>query len=164
MSSSHQHPITWKPSHDGKRLIGHMILKKNLSDESGSGSSAAILGLKVIGGRMTESGTVGAIIEKIKKGSIADTVGRLRAFDEVLEWNGRSLRHKTYEEVYDIIAESKQEPQVELIVSRPIRRPAGLPATVYQSEPSIFEPRSRISRRFTDVDIPVGYDKQRKYN
>uniref|UniRef100_T1L2L6 Regulating synaptic membrane exocytosis protein 2 n=3 Tax=Tetranychus urticae TaxID=32264 RepID=T1L2L6_TETUR len=141
-----------------------MILKKNLSDEPGSGSSAAILGLKVIGGRITEAGTVGAIIEKVKKGSIADTVGRLRAGDEVLEWNGRSLRHKTYEEVYDIIAESKQEPQVELIVSRPIRRPAGLPATVYQSEPSrsTFEPRSRISRRFTDVDLPIDphYDKQ----
>lgn len=144
-----------------------MILKKNLSDEPGSGSSAAILGLKVIGGRITESGTVGAIIEKVKKGSIADTVGRLRAGDEVLEWNGRSLRHKTYEEVYDIIAESKQEPQVELIVSRPIRRSAGLPTNVYQSEPSrsTFEQRSRIARRFTDVDLPIDphCDKQRKY-
>lgn len=38
--------------------------------------------------------------------------------DEVLEWNGRVLQGKTYEEVYDIIAESRHEPQVELIVSR----------------------------------------------
>lgn len=40
--------------------------------------------------------------------------------DEVLEWNGRSLEGKSFQEVSDIIAESKHEPQVELIVSRPI--------------------------------------------
>ena len=40
------------------------------------------------------------------------------AGDEVIEWNGRSLQGKSFQEVYDIIAESKQEPQVELIVSR----------------------------------------------
>ncbi|RWS30277.1 regulating synaptic membrane exocytosis protein 2-like protein [Leptotrombidium deliense] len=148
------HPITWKPSHDGSKLIGHMILKKNLSEEAGSGSSAAILGLKVIGGRITESGRLGAVIEKVKKGSIADNVGRLRPGDEVMEWNGRSLQGKTYEEVYDIIAESKQEPQVELIVSRPIRKTA-LPAEasrVFQEEQ--FMSRTRISRRHTDVNIP----------
>jgi hypothetical protein len=38
--------------------------------------------------------------------------------DEVIEWNGRSLQGKSFQEVYDIIAESKQEPQVELIVTR----------------------------------------------
>ena len=41
--------------------------------------------------------------------------------DEVVEWNGRSLQGKTFEEVYDIIFESKQESQVELIVQRPLR-------------------------------------------
>lgn len=38
--------------------------------------------------------------------------------DEVIEWNGRSLRGATFEEVCDIVLESKQEPQVELIVHR----------------------------------------------
>lgn len=38
--------------------------------------------------------------------------------DEVVEWNGRSLREATFEEVYDIIFETKHEPQVELIVHR----------------------------------------------
>lgn len=46
---------------------------------------------------------------------IPDTVG-----DEVLEWNGRLLQGATFEEVYNIILESKPEPQVELVVSRPI--------------------------------------------
>ena len=69
---------------------------------------------------MTDRGYLGAFITKVKKGSIADTVGHLRPGDEVLEWNGRSLQEKTFEEVYDIIFESKQEAQVELIVQRPI--------------------------------------------
>lgn len=41
--------------------------------------------------------------------------------DEVLEWNGRSLQQKSYQDVHDIIAESKQEPQVELMVLRKIQ-------------------------------------------
>ena len=46
---------------------------------------------------------------------IPDTVG-----DEVLEWSGRLLQGATFEDVYNIILESKPEPQVELVVSRPI--------------------------------------------
>lgn len=69
-----------------------------------------------------------------------------------MEWNGRSLTEKTYEEVYDIIAESKQEAQVELIVSRPIRRaPLAAPINPNQTQ---FSSTIRISRRHTDVNIP----------
>ncbi|CAL4231048.1 unnamed protein product, partial [Meganyctiphanes norvegica] len=112
------HPVSWAPSGDGTRLVGHMILNKYCKGEVGPASSAAILGLKVTGGKILDSGRIGATIEKVKKGSIADTVGHLRPGDEVIEWNGRSLQGKTFEEVYDIIAESRQEPQVELMVSR----------------------------------------------
>lgn len=56
--------------------------------------------------------------------------------DEVIKWNGRSLQGKSFREVYDIIAESRQEPQVELVVSRnlssttgPVTMPAGLTPT-----------------------------------
>lgn len=117
------HPVTWKVSNDGTILIGHMILKKSFRSEPFVGSSAAILGLRVVGGQITEAGTIGAVIEKVKKGSIADTVGKLRPGDEVLEWNGRSLQGLTFEEVYDIIAESRHDPQVELIVCRVNIRP-----------------------------------------
>lgn len=48
------------------------------------------------------------------------------AGDEVLEWNNRSLIGKTYDEVHDVIAESRHEPQVELRVSRTITSSAGL--------------------------------------
>ena len=48
--------------------------------------------------------------------------------DEVLEWNSRSLVGKSYDEVHDVIAESRHEPQVELRVSRAVHpgaNPAG---------------------------------------
>lgn len=107
--------------------------------------------LQVVGGKMTESGRLCAFITKVKRGSLADTVGRLRpgepagpptratvcsqedagvsgphrrsAFsgDQVLEWNGRVLQGATFNEVYNIILDSKAEPQVELVVSRQIR-------------------------------------------
>ena len=113
------HPVSWQPSSDRTRTIGHMILKKSGIGGSGANGSA-LLGLKVVGGKLLPNKRYGAIIEKVKKGSIADTVGHLLPGDEVLEWNGRSLQSKSYEEVHDIIAESRQEEQVELIVSRPI--------------------------------------------
>ena len=40
-------------------------------------STATILGLKVVGGKLMPDGRYGAIVEKVKKGSVADTVGRL---------------------------------------------------------------------------------------
>lgn len=42
------------------------------------------------------------------------------AGDQVLEWNGKLLQGATFKEVYNIILDSKPEPQVELVVSRPI--------------------------------------------
>lgn len=35
--------------------------------------------LQVVGGKMTETGRLGAFITKVKKGSLADVVGHLRA-------------------------------------------------------------------------------------
>ncbi|MBN3308445.1 RIMS2 protein, partial [Amia calva] len=115
------HPVTWQPSKDGDRLIGRILLNKRLKDGSVPRDSGALLGLKVVGGKMTESGRLCAFITKVKKGSLADTVGHLRPGDQVLEWNGRHLQGATFKEVYNIILESKPEPQVELVVSRPVK-------------------------------------------
>lgn len=57
-------------------MIGHMILRRNSRETSGS--SAAILGLKIVGGRILDNGIKGAVIEKVKKGSIADIEGQLK--------------------------------------------------------------------------------------
>ncbi|KAM8809424.1 regulating synaptic membrane exocytosis protein 1 isoform 3-T3 [Eudromia elegans] len=133
------HPVTWQPSKEGDRLIGRVVLNKRTTMPKESG---ALLGLKVVGGKMTELGRLGAFITKVKKGSLADVVGHLRAGDEVLEWNGKPLPGATNEEVYNIILESKSEPQVEIIVSRPIGDIPRIPESSHpplESSSSSFE-------------------------
>ncbi|XP_059827263.1 regulating synaptic membrane exocytosis protein 2 isoform X12 [Hypanus sabinus] len=156
-SHSEKHPVTWQPSKDGERLIGRILLNKRLKDGTVPRDSGALLGLKVVGGKMTESGRLCAFITKVKKGSLADTVGHLRAGDEVLEWNGRSLQGATFEEVYNIIFESKPEPQVELLVSRPIGDIPRIPDSTHgqlESSSSSFESQ-KMERPSISVTSPM---------
>ncbi|KAL7877850.1 hypothetical protein SRHO_G00044930 [Serrasalmus rhombeus] len=120
------HPVTWQPSKEGDHLIGRITLSKRTAMPKEAG---ALLGLKVVGGKITETGRLGAFITKVKKGSLADVVGHLRAGDEVLQWNGKSLPGLTKKEVYNIILDSQMEPQVELVVSRPIGDIPRIPET-----------------------------------
>ncbi|KAM3727295.1 Rab-3-interacting molecule unc-10 [Dirofilaria immitis] len=112
------HPVTWQPSADQHRMIGHMILQK-------ANGTHGDLGLKVVGGRRSDTGRLGAFITRVKPGSVADTVGRLRRGDEVLEWNGHQLQNATFDQVYDIINSSRNDTQIELIVSRSMSAPGG---------------------------------------
>ncbi|XP_068382027.1 regulating synaptic membrane exocytosis protein 2 isoform X30 [Eschrichtius robustus] len=156
-SHSDKHPVTWQPSKDGDRLIGRILLNKRLKDGSVPRDSGAMLGLKVVGGKMTESGRLCAFITKVKKGSLADTVGHLRPGDEVLEWNGRLLQGATFEEVYNIILESKPEPQVELVVSRPIGDIPRIPDSTHaqlESSSSSFESQ-KLDRPSISVTSPM---------
>uniref|UniRef100_A0A8C1HZX0 Regulating synaptic membrane exocytosis 2 n=1 Tax=Cyprinus carpio carpio TaxID=630221 RepID=A0A8C1HZX0_CYPCA len=141
-SSMSMHPVTWQPSKDGERLIGRVVLNKRMKDGTVPRDTGALLGLKVVGGKMTESGRLCAFITKVKRGSLADTVGHLRPGDQVLEWNGRVLQGATFKEVYNIILESKPEPQVELVVSRPIGDVPRIPESTHgqlESSSSSFE-------------------------
>ena len=79
-----QHPVSWVPNADGSRMVGHMVLFKSLAKDNlgttgtgSSSSSATILGLKVVGGTLLSNGRIGAVIEKVKKGSVADDIGHL---------------------------------------------------------------------------------------
>ncbi|XP_030073570.1 regulating synaptic membrane exocytosis protein 2 isoform X14 [Microcaecilia unicolor] len=151
------HPVTWQPSKDGNRLIGRILLNKRLKDGSVPRDSGTMLGLKVVGGKMTESGRLCAFITKVKKGSLADTVGHLRPGDEVLEWNGRLLQGATFEDVYNIILESKPEPQVELVVSRPIGDIPRIPDSTHaqlESSSSSFESQ-KMDRPSISVTSPM---------
>lgn len=50
----------------------------------------------------------------------------------MLEWNGYGLQGRTFEEVYDIICESRADHEVEIVVSRPISdvgRPSSIGAS-----------------------------------
>ncbi|KAG1670077.1 Regulating synaptic membrane exocytosis protein 2 [Nymphon striatum] len=117
MQKFFSNPCTWKPSSDGTKYTGYLTLKKTIKEGIGT-SDPAILGLKVAGGKYLLNGKIGAIIEKVKKGSIADTVGQLKPGDEILQWNKQSLQGRSIKDVSDIIADTKQDAEVELIVSR----------------------------------------------
>ncbi|KAJ3610171.1 hypothetical protein NHX12_022265, partial [Muraenolepis orangiensis] len=152
------HPVTWQPSKEGDHLIGRITLSKRsaaMPKEAG-----ALLGLKVVGGRVTESGRLGAFITKVKKGSLADVVGHLRAGDEVLQWNGKLLPGATMKEVYNIILESQAEPQVELVVSRPIGDIPRIPDTSHppleSTGSSSFESQ-KMDR--PSISVKLWYDK-----
>ncbi|KAM4736211.1 regulating synaptic membrane exocytosis protein 2 isoform 20-T20 [Anableps anableps] len=156
-SHSEKHPVTWQPSKDGDRLIGRIFLNKRMKDGSVPRDSGALLGLKVVGGKMTESGRLCAFITKVRKGSLADTVGHLRPGDQVLEWNGRILQGATFKEVYNIILESKPEPQVELVVSRPIGDIPRIPDSTHaqlESSSSSFESQ-KMDRPSISVTSPM---------
>ncbi|XP_038131060.1 regulating synaptic membrane exocytosis protein 2 isoform X23 [Cyprinodon tularosa] len=156
-SHSEKHPVTWQPSKDGDRLIGRILLNKRMKDGSVPRDSGALLGLKVVGGKMTESGRLCAFITKVRKGSLADTVGHLRPGDQVLEWNGRILQGATFKEVYNIILESKPEPQVELVVSRPIGDVPRIPDSTHaqlESSSSSFESQ-KMDRPSISVTSPM---------
>ncbi|XP_037532368.1 regulating synaptic membrane exocytosis protein 2 [Nematolebias whitei] len=156
-SHSEKHPVTWQPSKDGDRLIGRILLNKRMKDGSVPRDSGALLGLKVVGGKMTGSGRLCAFITKVRKGSLADTVGHLRPGDQVLEWNGRLLQGATFKEVYNIILESKPEPQVELVVSRPIGDIPRIPDSTHgqlESSSSSFESQ-KMDRPSISVTSPM---------
>ncbi|XP_075952704.1 regulating synaptic membrane exocytosis protein 2 isoform X2 [Anarhichas minor] len=156
-SHSEKHPVTWQPSKDGDRLIGRILLNKRMKDGSVPRDSGALLGLKVVGGKMTESGRLCAFITKVRKGSLADTVGHLRPGDQVLEWNGKLLQGATFKEVYNIILESKPEPQVELVVSRPIGDIPRIPDSTHaqlESSSSSFESQ-KMDRPSISVTSPM---------
>ncbi|XP_067365817.1 regulating synaptic membrane exocytosis protein 2 isoform X43 [Channa argus] len=156
-SHSEKHPVTWQPSKDGDRLIGRILLNKRMKDGSVPRDSGALLGLKVVGGKMMESGRLCAFITKVRKGSLADTVGHLRPGDQVLEWNGKLLQGATFKEVYNIILESKPEPQVELVVSRPIGDIPRIPDSTHaqlESSSSSFESQ-KMDRPSISVTSPM---------
>ncbi|XP_052475122.1 regulating synaptic membrane exocytosis protein 2-like isoform X16 [Carassius gibelio] len=158
-SSMSLHPVTWQPSKDGDRLIGRILLNKRMKDGSVPRDSGALLGLKVVGGKMTESGRLCAFITKVRRGSLAETVGHLRQGDQVLEWNGRKLQGATFKEVYNIILESKPEPQVELVVSRPIGDIPRIPESTHsqlESSSSSFESQ-KMERPSISITSPMSH-------
>ncbi|XP_055680238.1 regulating synaptic membrane exocytosis protein 2 isoform X6 [Lutzomyia longipalpis] len=150
-----KNPVSWQVSADGTRMIGHMILRKSVD-------GADVLGLKVAGGVPLAGGGRGAIIDQVKRGSIADQEGHIKPGDEVIEWNGRTLPGKTAQEVYDIVFEGRHDPQVELIVSRVIAanrqaaqaswRQSHSPVRTHQSE--IYDRRDKPSVLVTSPGSP----------
>ncbi|XP_065322892.1 regulating synaptic membrane exocytosis protein 2-like isoform X3 [Gordionus sp. m RMFG-2023] len=129
--NNNMHSVEWMPSPNGTEMLGRIILYKPITTSSyeATGTNKVLnnlLGLKIIGGQEVPSylpsarWRKSAIVDKVKRGSLADTVARLRPGDEIISWNGHLLRDKSYEEVSQIISKSKQEFKVTFLVSRPI--------------------------------------------
>jgi len=70
--------VSWKPSTDQRKLIGHLLLNR-LVPATSTCSNMLDFGLKVVGCRDPMSGKLGAFVTRVRPGSIADTVGQLRA-------------------------------------------------------------------------------------
>lgn len=66
-----QNPVSWQVSADGSRMIGHMVLQRNVDSED-------VLGLRVRGGQVLPHNEKGAIVEQVQRGSIADQEGHIR--------------------------------------------------------------------------------------
>ncbi|XP_071034332.1 regulating synaptic membrane exocytosis protein 2 isoform X3 [Parasteatoda tepidariorum] len=114
-----QHNVFWSRSKGGG-YIGNMVLKKELGPD---GRTRQNVGMRVVGGQIVE-GIMRAIVENIREGSLADRIARIEPGDEVVEWNGVSFRGRRKEEVANIIAISKNDPQVQLLIHRPCGRNA----------------------------------------
>ncbi len=76
------------------------------------------IGFKIVGGKRKPDGSLGAFIDKIKKGSLCETLYNLKCGDEILEWNSIKLKNLTYDQVFDIMSKSKNDDQLELIIER----------------------------------------------
>jgi len=116
-------PTSWSLAADGERLLGSIVLKRQSSgltvDSLDSGPS---LGVKIVGGKLNPvEGVLSAYVVKVKKDSLAESVGRLQVGDEVLEWNGQGLRGRPYDEVHAIMSRSRGDVQVEMRVERLMR-------------------------------------------
>lgn len=83
-----------------------MILRKNIDGED-------ILGLKIVGGRRLCSGNIGAIVEKVKRGSIADQEGHIKPGNCFLKFIFKTSRCIHFDHLYPF-----------------------LPACVYKTEPT----------------------------
>ena len=75
-------------------------------------------GVKVVGGKMTESDKLGAFVTAVNEGSPADVVAGLMPGDEIVEWNEQSLVDCTFEDVLDAISNSQESSDLHLVVSR----------------------------------------------
>ncbi|PRD34894.1 UNVERIFIED_CONTAM: unc-10 [Trichonephila clavipes] len=71
-------PPNWRPSKDNYRMIRQMMLKLPYKEGVDPSNAAAMVGLRIMGGRLLDAGHVGAVVEKVVRGSTADTIGQIR--------------------------------------------------------------------------------------
>ncbi|KAF4533414.1 hypothetical protein B566_EDAN013286 [Ephemera danica] len=93
--------------------VKRIFLTRDPEDRSVGGNG---LGMKIVGGKEIpgSNGQLGAFVARIYPGGVVDTFGDINENDQILEWNGISLNDKTFEEVQNLISQSKGD--TELVV------------------------------------------------
>ncbi|XP_063714331.1 regulating synaptic membrane exocytosis protein 2-like isoform X3 [Symsagittifera roscoffensis] len=124
--------VDWTQEPDGSN-IGRILLHKGAGRE---------LGLKVRGGQPLDEvlcnsqvspgdmlgsevvnvqayrGVLSAFVVNVRRGSPADTVAGIVPGDEILEWNKIIFRNLTHNQVTQVIVQSKQDPEIDLLICR----------------------------------------------
>ncbi|XP_068707138.1 regulating synaptic membrane exocytosis protein 2-like isoform X5 [Montipora foliosa] len=117
-----QSSIKWSQPDEDNKCLGEVHLRIDPKCRGMSTDPYAAYGLKVIGGKKTDDGKLGAFITDIRKGGPADRQAQLLIGDEIQEWNDQSLVDCTFEEVMESINSSMEDNQdsfdLHLIVCR----------------------------------------------
>lgn len=114
-SNATKSTCSWEASQDNKYLVGYIVISRQDLEVY-----HAALGFQLCGGKPTQDGQYGAIVEHVVPGSLANIICKLKVGDEIVEWNGFNLRNKRNEEVCDIIESVKNTNSLRLVAIRSI--------------------------------------------
>lgn len=112
-TSTTKSTCSWEASQDNKYLVGYIVISRQDLEVY-----HAALGFQLCGGKPTQDGQYGAIVEHVVPGSLANIICKLKVGDEIVEWNGFNLRNKRNEEVCDIIESVKNTNSLRLVAVR----------------------------------------------
>ncbi|KAK2551493.1 Regulating synaptic membrane exocytosis protein 2 [Acropora cervicornis] len=145
--------IKWSQPDEDNKCLGEVHLT---IDPKYRGMSTAY-GLKVIGGKKTDDGKLGAFITEIRKGGPADRQAQLQKGDEIQEWNDQSLVDCTFEEVVESINSSMEDNQdsneLHLIVCREKSK-----FPVKSTQPQVTSPLGQETKEDSPKQVPATRD------
>ncbi|XP_022806317.1 regulating synaptic membrane exocytosis protein 1-like isoform X3 [Stylophora pistillata] len=146
--------VKWSAPDEENKCLGEVLLTIDPKYKGSSTDPYGAYGLKVIGGKMTEDGKLGAFITEIRKGGPAERQAKLQIGDEIQDWNEQSLVDCTFEEVVEIINSSMEDNQdsneLHLIVCRDKSK---FPARTSQSPDK--SPRGQEQKRESPKQVPT---------
>ncbi|XP_058949787.2 regulating synaptic membrane exocytosis protein 2 isoform X6 [Pocillopora verrucosa] len=146
--------VKWSAPDEDNKCLGEVLLTIDPKYKGSSTDPYSAYGLKVIGGKMTDDGKLGAFITEIRKGGPAERQAKLQIGDEIQDWNEQSLVDCTFEEVVEIINSSMEDNQdsneLHLIVCRDKSK---FPARTSQSPDK--SPRGQEQKRESPKQVPT---------
>ncbi|XP_077990833.1 regulating synaptic membrane exocytosis protein 2-like [Glandiceps talaboti] len=98
-----------------EKPVRRLVLHQEYGDKS---SRTNGYGMRVIGGKVAANGTLGAYVTKVIDGGPAMVEGCIKEGDQIMEWEGISLINKTFEEVKDIVKDSRGDVSIVVLHKR----------------------------------------------